>query len=164
MKAACISTCIKLAMSAGVALILSLVFVTGQARAAARDFNIVTNQSSIAVSGTVRRTVGNGNDSTPRHWELDHSIYRNDQNRPHCKWHLVSLRQHDRCKYQRQLEAVGRWIRWFGSGRLRWKSNFLFIVTVNFAGRNLVADLTSGILPIDGSGHFDLSTTNCHIY
>jgi hypothetical protein len=39
------------------------------------------------------------------------------------------------------------------------KATFTFIVTVNFAGRNLVAGLTSGIVPIDGGGHFDLSTT-----
>jgi hypothetical protein len=37
------------------------------------------------------------------------------------------------------------------------KATFLLFITVNFAGRNLVAGLTSGILPVDASNHFDLS-------
>ncbi|HEX5471535.1 MAG TPA: hypothetical protein VFW73_06595 [Lacipirellulaceae bacterium] len=40
------------------------------------------------------------------------------------------------------------------------KATFLLFVTVNFAGRNLVAGLTSGALTINGSGQFDLSTTD----
>ena len=40
------------------------------------------------------------------------------------------------------------------------KATFVVIITVNFAGRDFVGGLTSESLPIDGTNHFDLSTTD----
>jgi hypothetical protein len=157
-KAACVSSCIKLAISAVVALVVSLVFVTGQARATARDFNIVTNQSSITASGTVTGPLG----TTPIQPQGTGSLttkytgtIKTDRFASGISFLSGSTIDANTNGSWKPLADGSD-----GSAPADYggKATFLFIVTINFAGRNLVADLTSDILPIDGSGHFDLST------
>jgi hypothetical protein len=159
MRVAGISSCIKPAMTAGVALILSLVFAIGAARAAARDFNIVTNQSSIAVSGTVSGALGTapiqpqGTGSLTTQYTGTIKTDRIASGISFLSGSTIDANTNGSWKPLAD-GSDGSAAADYGG-----KATFIFIVTVNFAGRNLVAGLTSGVLPIDGSGHFDLSTT-----
>src|SRR6476661_1615665 len=158
--AACVSSCIKLAISAVVALVVSLVLVTGQARATARDFNIVTNQSSITASGTVTGPLGTatiqpqGTGSLTTKYTGTIKTDRFASGISFLSGSTIDANTNGSWKPLADGTDGSATADYGG------KATFLFIFTVNFAGRNLVAGLTSGLLPIDGSGHFDLSTTN----
>jgi hypothetical protein len=158
-KTACISGCIKLALSAAASLILLLVFVRGPAPAAVRDFNIVTNQSSIAVSGDVSGALGmatiqpQGTGSLTTTYAGTIKTDRTASGISFLSGSTIDANTNGSWKPLAD-GSDGSAAADYGG-----KATFLFIVTVNFAGRNLVAGLTSDILPIDGSGHFDLSTT-----
>ena len=159
MRVACISSRIKLTISPGVALILSLVFVTGSARATARDFNIVTNQSSIAISGNVNGALGSSAIQPQGPGSLTTSYtgtIKTDRFASGISFLPGSTIDANINGSWRPLADAtdGAAPADYGG-----KATFLIFITVNFAGRNLVAGLTSGILPIDASGDFDLSTT-----
>src|SRR5215207_2542125 len=159
MRVADISSDIKMAMSAGLALVLSLVFVAGVARATARDFDIVTNQSSIAVSGTVSGALGTatiqpqGTGSLTTQYTGTIKTDRIASGISFLSGSTIDANTNG------SWEPLADGSDGSAAADYGGKATFIFIVTINFAGRNLVAGLSSGVLPIDGSGHFDLSTT-----
>src|SRR5690348_2630851 len=160
MHVTCISSRIKLAAREAVAIILLLVFLPVAARATERDFSIVTNQSSIAVSGTVDSSVGSATIQPQGSGSLTTKymgLIKTDRSASGISFLSGSTIDANPSGSWKPLAdgTDGMATADYGG-----KATFLFIFTVNFAGRNLVAGLTSSVLPIDGSGHFDLSTTN----
>jgi hypothetical protein len=159
MRVVGISIGIKLATSVGVSLVLSLMFVTATARATARDFNIVTNQSSITASGTVSGPLGTATIQPQGTGSLTTNYSGT------IKTDLIASGISFLSGSTIDANTNGSWKPLAdgsdGSAAADYggKATFLLFVTVNFAGRNLVAGLTSDILLVDGSGHFDLSTT-----
>jgi hypothetical protein len=154
-RTACISSCIK---SAAEAIILSLVIVSGATRATTRDFSIVTNQSSIAISGNVDGPLGSGTIQPQGTGSLTTKYtgtIKTDRSASGISFLAGSTIDANTNGNWKPLAdgSDGSATADYGG-----KATFLIFVTVNFAGRNLVAGLNSGLLPVDVSGHFDLST------
>jgi hypothetical protein len=142
--------------------LLSIValLVAKSADAIERDFNIVTNQSSIAVSGNVDGALGSATIQPQGTGSLTTKYtgaIKTDRSASGISFLTGStIDANTNGNWKPLADGTD------GSAAADYggKATFIFIVTVNFAGRNLVAGLTSGLLPIDGSGHFDLSTAN----
>jgi hypothetical protein len=151
---------ICLVMPILIASALSLSLIVRPAWAIQHDFNIVTNQSSIAISGNVAGPLGTAPIQQQGAGSLTTKyagIIKTDRFASGISFLSGSTIDANTNGSWKPLAdgSDGSATADYGG-----KATFLFIVTVNFAGRNLVAGLTSSILPIDGSGHFDLSTTN----
>jgi hypothetical protein len=125
-----------------------------------RDFNIVTNQSSIAVSGNVDGALGSATIQPQATGSLTTKYtgtIKTDRSASGISFLSGSSIDANTNGSWRPLADGTDGLATADYGG---KATFIFIVTVNFAGRNLVAGLTSSLLPIDGSGHFDLSMVN----
>lgn len=130
------------------------------AMAASRDYTLVTNQSSIALSGNVVNTTlgtapiqaqGAGGLTTTYSGTIKTDRVGNTI--AFVDGSLVDANVSG--NWRPKADATdGTAPADYGA-----KVSYAFgIITVNFAGRDLVAGLTSGPLAIDGSGTFDLST------
>ena len=142
MRTAGISSYIKLATLAAEAIVLSLVFVSGAARATTRDFTIVTNQSSIAISGNVDGPLGSatiqpqGTGSLTTKYTGTIKTDRSASGVSFLSGSTIDANTNGNWKPLAD-GSDGSAAADYGG-----KATFLFVVTVNFAGRNLVAGLT----------------------
>src|SRR5262249_26034862 len=124
-----------------------------------RDFSIVTNQSSIALSGTVDSAFGSATIQQQGTGSLTTSYtgtIKTDLFASGISFLSGSTIDANVNGNWKPLADASDGSASADSGA---KATFLVVITVNFAGRNLVAGLTSGILPIS-SDQFDLSTTS----
>jgi hypothetical protein len=134
--------------------------VAKSADAIERDFSIVANQSNITASGTVDTSFGSatiqpqGTGSLTTKYTGTIKTDRSASGISFLSGSTIDANTNGSWKPLADGSDGSATADYGG------KATFLFVVTVNFAGRNLVAGLTSGLLPIDGSGHFDLSTAN----
>ena len=160
MRVVCISLCNQIAISSLALSILSMLLVTGATRAAERDFNIVTNQSALAISGNVAGPLGTATIQPQGTGSLSTTytgVIKTDRSASNIAFLSGStIDANVNGSWKPLADATD------GSSAADYggKATFVFFVTVNFAGRNLVAGLTGGAIPIDSGGHFDLSTTN----
>jgi hypothetical protein len=160
MRTAGISSCIQLGTLAVEAIVFSLVFVSGAARATTRDFTVVTNQSNIAISGNVDGPLGSapiqpqGTGSLTTKYAGTIKTDRSVSGVSFLAGSTIDANTNGNWKPLADGSDGSATADYGG------KATFLFIVTVNFAGRTLVAGLTSGQLPVDVSGHFDLSAAS----
>ncbi len=137
-------------------LILFGLFVAKPAKAAQRNYSIVTNQSSITASGNVDGFAPIQEQGTDSLITSYTGTIKTDRVASSIQFLSGStIDANDNGSWKPLADGSD------GSASADYggKATILF-VTVNFAGRNLVAGLTSGELAIDGSGHFDLSTTD----
>ena len=138
----------------------SVLSATDPVGATQRNYGILSNQSSIAVSGDISSSVGTssihpqGTGSLSTTYSGIIKTDRAGNNLAFLSGSVIDANTNGNW----QPLANGS----DGSAAADYggKATFLIFITVNFAGRNLVAGLTSGALPIDAGGHFDLSTTN----
>jgi hypothetical protein len=140
------------AVSVAVALV-----VREQASAIPRDFGIVTNQSSITISGRVDTAVGSSSIQPQGTGSLTASYtgtIKTDLFASGISFLSGSVVDANSNGSWKPLAdgTDGSAVADYGG-----KATFLLVFTVNFAGRNLVAGVTSGILPVDANDHFDLS-------
>jgi hypothetical protein len=142
-----------------IALVAILLALLGAHSACAipRDFGIVTNQSSITLSGSATASgisasiqpQGTGSLTTSYTGTLKTDLFANGVS--FLSGSVLDANSNGNWKPLTDGTDGSATADYGG------KATFLFVITVNFAGRNLVAGVTSGILPIDASNHFDLS-------
>src|SRR4051812_40000238 len=131
----------------------------GELRAIERDFGIITNQSSIALSGTVTTALGTApiQAQGPGSLTTTYSGTIKTDREPGTLAFLTGSTIDANVNGSWKPLSDGS----DGSAPADYgaKATYLFVLTTNFAGRDLVAGLTSGAIPIDATGHVDLSTT-----
>jgi hypothetical protein len=136
-----------------------MVFAASTAWAIPRDFSIVTNQSAITLSGTVDTSVGSAPIQPQGAGSLTTSYTGT------IKTDLFASGISFLSGSTIDANVNGSWKPLAdasdGSAAADYgaKATFLVVIRVDFAGRNLVAGLTSGNLPIEAGNQFDLSTT-----
>jgi hypothetical protein len=130
---------------------LVLLFAANDAWAIPRDFSIVTNQSSITLSGTVDSAFGSAPIQAQGSGTIKTDLFASGIS--FLSGSTIDANENGSWKPLADA-SDGSAPADYGA-----KATFLLFITVNFAGRNLVAGLTSGILPIS-SDQFDLSTTS----
>jgi hypothetical protein len=143
--------------------LIALAFFSGWsacAWAVQRDYTITTNSSSIAISGSVTalgttasiQPQGTGGLTTNYSGTI-----KTDRGANSVTFQSGSTIDANTNGTWRPLADGGDGAALADYGG---KSTFFFVIVVNFAGRNFIGGLTSGVLPVDGTNHFDLSTTN----
>jgi hypothetical protein len=139
------------------ALIVSFA-VNGSSRAVERDFSIITNQSSIAVSGTVTTSVGTatiqqqGPGSLSTTYGGTIKTDRESSSIGFLSGSSVAANVNGSWKPDSTAADVAAAADYGG------KVSFLFgFETANFAGRDFVVGVTSNPIALDSGGHFDLS-------
>ncbi|HVT29189.1 MAG TPA: hypothetical protein VHE81_14330 [Lacipirellulaceae bacterium] len=151
---------IKFVMPVVTALVFVLVPAARWARAGTRYYSIVTNQSHIDVSGQIINSYGKptiqpqGTGSLSTTYSGSIKTDRTGNNISFLSGSSIDANTNG--NWQPLADGSS------GSAAADYggKATFLGFVTVNFAGRNLAAGLTSGALPIDAGDDFDLSTTD----
>jgi hypothetical protein len=140
--------------------VLALVLDAGLASAVERNYTIVPNQSSIAISGSVTSSVGTSQIQAQGAGSLTTNYsgtVRTDRGSNTVQFLSGSSIDASVSGNWQPLStgAAGSAAADYG-GRV----SFVFgLVTINFAARDFVGDLSSGVLPLDGAGDFSLSTT-----
>src|SRR4051812_7879876 len=131
----------------------------GEVGAIERDFGIVTNQSSIALSGTVTTALGTApiQSQGPGSLTTTYSGTIKTDREPGTLAFLPGSTIDANLNGSWKPLSDGS----DGSAPADYgaRATYLFFLTTNFAGRDLVAGLTSGAIPIDATGHIDLSST-----
>src|SRR4051794_22508144 len=131
----------------------------GSALAIQRDFSVVTNQSNIALSGTVTTALGTapiqaqGSGSLTTTYSGTIKTDREPGTLAFLPGSTIDANINGSWKPLSD-GSDGSAPADYGA-----KATYLFVLTTNFAGRDLVAGLTSGAIPIDATGHVDLTTT-----
>jgi hypothetical protein len=130
----------------------------GSALAIERDFSVVTNQSNIAVSGTVTTSVGSapiqaqGAGSLTTTYSGTIKTDRESSSIGFLAGSSVAANINGNWKPDSTATDIAAPADYGG------KVSFLFgIETANFAGRDFVVGVTSGPIALDSGGHFDLS-------
>ena len=138
-------------------LIRAIGMVAKAAKAIQQNFNIVTNQSRSRFPGTwigFAPIQEQGTGSLNAHYT---GTIKTDL----CgEQDLISFGEFYRCQHDGELEAVGGWERWFGGGRLWRKSDDFCLYHREFRGTEFSRRAHQRRAAVDGSGHFDLSTTD----
>lgn len=140
----------------------SLLVTGGVAWAVERDFSIVTNQSSIAISGTVTTSFGTvpiqpqqpGSLSTTYTGTI--KTDRGTNSIAFLSGSTVDANENGSWKPDHNdadIAEAGDY-----GGMIAYKLGPITLDSANFAGRSLAAGVTSSPLTIDSGGHFDLST------
>jgi hypothetical protein len=142
------------------AVVLAAVLDAAPSSAVERVYTLDPNQSSIAISGSVRTSAGTSQIQSqgPGSLTSDYSgTIRSDRANNTIQF-LAGSSIDATVSGNWQPLATGA----AGSAAADYggRVSFLFgIVTINFAARDFVGDLSSGPLPIDVNGDFSLSTT-----
>jgi hypothetical protein len=128
-----------------------------------RDYSLVTNQSNIAVSGTVTTSVGTATIQTQGAGSLTTTYSgtiktdRETSSISFLSGSSVAANVNGSWKPDSTAADVA------ASADYGGKVSFLFgLETANFAGRDFVVGVTSGPISLDSGGHFDLSAATLH--
>jgi hypothetical protein len=140
---------------------LVLGFAVSTASAVGRVYNVVTNQSNIAITGKVHSSFGT-TDILPQGTGSLTTNYTGTIRADRVGTSSIQFSGGSLI----DANVSGSWKPLAngddGSAPADYGGRFSYLfgaVTANFAARDFVADLLSGVLPIDGAGHFDISTT-----
>jgi hypothetical protein len=138
--------------------------VGSSALAVERDFSIVTNQSSIAISGTVTTSFGTvpiqpqGTGSLTTSYTGTVKTDLGTSAITFLSGSSVNANVNGNWKPDSNANDVAAAADY--GGKIAYTLGPITLESANFAGRNFVAGVTSSALPLDSGGHFDLSSAN----
>jgi hypothetical protein len=144
--------------------VVAALAVVGSALAVERDFSIVTNQSSIAISGTVTTSFGTvpiqqqGTGSLTTSYSGTVKTDLGTSAITFLSGSSVSANVNGNWKPDSNANDVAAAADY--GGKIAYTLGPITLESANFAGRNFVAGVTSSALSLDSGGHFDLSSAN----